>query len=66
MGIAFVGCLEVFLHIISGMYITYHNCMHHADSAYSVTDLKHLQCFQLSDIIILVWACQKELSHQTL
>ena len=25
-----------------------------------------LQCFQLSDQIILVWACRKELSHQTL
>ena len=25
-----------------------------------------IQCFQLSDIINLVWACRKELSHQTL
>ena len=25
-----------------------------------------VQCFQLSDIIILVWACRTELSHQTL
>ena len=25
-----------------------------------------VQCFQLSDIIILVWACRKEMSHQTL
>ena len=28
--------------------------------------LPELQCFQLSDIINLVWACRKELSHQTL
>ena len=25
----------------------------------------YIQCFQLSDIINLVWACRKELSHQT-
>ena len=25
-----------------------------------------VQCFQLSDIINLVWACRKQLSHQTL
>ena len=29
-------------------------------------DSVKVQCFQLSDEIILVWACRKELSHQTL
>ena len=32
----------------------------------ALCSLVHVQCFQLSDIIILVWACRKELSHQTL
>ena len=37
-----------------------------AEQERTLLDSIRIQCFQLSDIIISVWACRKESSHQTL